>query len=451
MADQVFVGTVVQPDRLVEDGYVLVGDGLVQAIGTGPIPAGEKYGGAGFVVLPGAIDSQVHSRSQKGQEDFIWSTRSAAAGGVTTIVDMPYDDGCLIATAERFRDKMTEAGKQARVDFALFATVAPEDGAARIGELVDAGAAAFKFSTFGTHPTRFPRIPPQTLYSCFRLIGQRGLMAGIHNESDEMVRAFIAEVEASGITDYRAHGLSRPPITEAVADAEVFEIGAGAGCPVHIVHSSIARGYEMAAAYRSQGHEATIEACIHYLTLDEENDVRRLGGKAKINPPLRSRREVEAIWQHLANGNVTVVSTDHVSWSEERKTDPNMLKNASGVPGLEVLYPLLLKGLTERHLPLTHAARLLAHNPAKLFRIADRKGALAIGREADITLARRDLYRYRAADSGNNYVAWSPYDGIELPFRVVATFQRGRCVAADGKVSGAPGQGQFVRPSLRRH
>jgi allantoinase len=435
----------------VEDGYVLVGDGLVQAIGTGPIPAGEKYGGAGFVVLPGAIDSQVHSRSQKGQEDFIWSTRSAAAGGVTTIVDMPYDDGCLIATAERFRDKSTEAGKQARVDFALFATVAPEDGAARIGELVDAGAAAFKFSTFGTHPTRFPRIPPQTLYSCFRLIGQRGLMAGIHNENDEMVRAFIAEVEASGITDYRAHGLSRPPITEAVADAEVFEIGAGAGCPVHVVHSSIARGYEMAAAYRSQGHEATIEACIHYLTLDEENDVRRLGGKAKINPPLRSRREVEAIWQHLANGNVTVVSTDHVSWSVERKTDPNMLKNASGVPGLEVLYPLLLKGLTERNLPLTHAARLLAHNPAKLFRIADRKGALAIGREADITLARRDLYRYRAADSGNNYVAWSPYDGIELPFRVVATFQRGRCVAADGKVSGAPGQGQFVRPSLRRH
>jgi allantoinase len=448
MADQVFAGMVVLPDRVIDDGYVLVGDGLVQAIGSGQIPAGEKYGGAGFVVLPGAIDSQVHSRSQKGQEDFIWSTRSAAAGGVTTIVDMPYDDGCLIATAERFRGKMTEAGRQARVDFALFATVAPEDGAARIGELVDAGAAAFKFSTFGTHPTRFPRIPPQTLYSCFRLIGRRGLVAGIHNENDEMVRAFIAEVEARGITDYSAHGLSRPPITEAIADAEVFEIGASAGCPVHIVHSSIARGYEMAATYRSQGHEATVEACIHYLTLDEENDVRRLGGKAKINPPLRSRREVEAIWQHLAIGNVTVVSTDHVSWSEERKTDPNMLKNASGVPGLEVLYPLLLKGLTERNLPLTHAARLLAHNPAKLFRISDQKGALAIGREADIVLTRRDPYRYRAADSGNNYVAWSPYDDIGLPFRIVATFLRGRCVAADGRVSAAPGQGQFVKPSL---
>jgi allantoinase len=451
MPDRIFAGTVVLPDRVIDNGYVLVADGLVQAVGSGQAPAGEKHGGAGFIVLPGAIDSQVHSRSQKGQEDFIWSTRSAAAGGVTTIVDMPYDDGCLIATAERFRQKMTEAGQQARVDFALFATVTPEDGAARIGELIDAGAAAFKFSTFGTHPTRFPRIPPQTLYSCFRVIGPRGLIAGIHNENDEMVRAFTADVEASGMTDYRAHGLSRPPITEAIADVEVFELGAHTGCAVHVVHSSIARGYEIAASYRSQGYAATIEACIHYLTLDEENDLRRLGGKGKINPPLRSRSEVEAVWQHVAAGNVTVVSTDHVSWSEERKTDPNMLKNASGVPGLEVLYPLLLKGLTERNLPLTHAARLLAHNPAVLFRISDQKGALAVGRQADIALVRRDPYRYRAAESGNNFVGWSPYDGMELPFRVVATFLRGNCVAADGHVSGAPGEGRFVTPSRPPH
>jgi len=451
MADQVFVGTVVLPNRIIENGFVLAGDGLVQAIGTGPMPAGEKHGGPGFLVLPGAIDAQVHSRSQKGQEDFIWSTRSAAAGGVTTIVDMPYDDGCLIATAERFRNKVAEAGAQARVDFALYATVDPEEGATRIGELIDAGAAAFKFSTFGTHPKRFPRIPPRLLYACFSVIGPRGLVAGIHNENDEMVRSFTAEIEASGITDYRAHGLSRPPITEALATAEVFEIGVGAGCPVHIVHCSIGRGYELAAAYRAQGQAATIEACIHYLTLDEDNDVRRLGGKAKINPPLRPRREVEALWHHLAAGNVTVVSTDHVSWSEDRKTDPNMLKNASGVPGLEVLYALLVKGLVERNLPLTHAARLLAHNPAALFRIAETKGALAVGRDADIVLMRRDPYRYRAAESGNNFVAWSPYDGIDLPYRVAATFLRGMSAAAEGRVTATPGEGRFVRPPLPAH
>jgi allantoinase len=451
MADQVFVGTVILPDRMIEGGYVLVGDGVVQAVGSGAAPSGELHGGKELFVLPGAIDAQVHSRSQKGQEDFIWSTRSAAAGGVTTIVDMPYDDGSLIATAERFQTKVMEASAQARVDFALYATIDPQEGAMRIGELVDAGAAAFKFSTFGTHPQRFPRIPPHTLHACFSAIGPRGLIAGIHNESDEMVRAFTLEIEAQGITDYRAHGLSRPPITEALATAEVYELGVDAGCPVHIVHCSIGRGYELAAAYRTQGHAATIEACIHYLTLDEERDVRRLVGKAKINPPLRSRREVEALWHHLAAGNVTVVSTDHVSWSEDRKSDPNMLKNASGVPGLEVLYTLLLKGLSERNLPLTHAARLLAHNPAALFRIAHVKGALAVGRDADIVLMRRDPHRYRAAESGNNFVSWSPYDEIELPFRPVATFLRGTCIAADGRVTAEPGHARFVRPRLPAH
>lgn len=449
MIDQVFVGTVVLPDRIVEDGYVLVADGLVQRVGTGSPPTGERHGGRGYLVLPGAIDAQVHSRSQKGQEDFIWSTRSAAAGGVTTIVDMPYDDDCLICTADRFRTKVAEAAVQARVDFALYATVAPEDGASRVDELATAGAAAFKFSTFGTHPQRFPRIPPQTLYACFQAIKPHSLTAGVHNENDEMVRAFIAQVDAQGLTDYRAHGLSRPPITEALATAEVYEIGAATGCRAHIVHCSIGRGYEMAAAYRGQGYHATIEACIHYLTLDEETDVRRLVGKARINPPLRSRKEVEAVWRHLAAGNVTVVSTDHVSWSEDRKSDPNMLKNASGVPGLEVLYSLLMKGLAERSLPFTLAAQLLAQNPAKLFNIDQQKGALTVGRDADIVLMRRDPHRYRAAESGNNFVSWSPYENIELPFRPVATFVRGSRVAEDGRVTAQPGQGRFVHPPGR--
>src|SRR6202166_5331039 len=132
MADKVFVGTVVLPDRIVDNGYVLVGDGKVQSVGSGALPGGEKHGGPRFLVLPGAIDAQVHSRSQLGQEDFIWSTRSAAAGGVTTIVDMPYDECALIANAERFERKKKEAGAQARVDFALYATVDPAEGTARI-------------------------------------------------------------------------------------------------------------------------------------------------------------------------------------------------------------------------------------------------------------------------------------------------------------------------------
>jgi allantoinase len=447
--DLVVTGRVVGTDRVREQGYVAVRAGVIERIGEGSPPAARQRRDFGEAfILPGAIDAQVHSRSQRGQEDFIWSTRSAAAGGVTTIVDMPYDDGNLICTGERLARKAEEAGEQARVDFALYGTVHPNDGPIHIAEMVAAGAAGFKFSTFGTHPERFPRVPPQVLHACFTEIARYGLIAGAHNENDETVRAAEAEVARSGITDYRAHGLSRPPLAEALATAEVYEIGAATGCSSHIVHCSISRGYELCTAYRMQGYDTTIEACVHYLVLDEENDVARLGGKAKINPPIRSRKEVESLWRHLAAGNVSVVSTDHVSWSEDRKSDPAMLKNSSGVPGLEVLYALLLKGLYERGLSPVLAARLLAANPARLFRIGHRKGALELGRDADIVVMAHDPRRYDASASGNNFVGWSPYEGIELPYRPIATFLRGELVFDGVNVVSEPGHGRFVTPAV---
>lgn len=443
--DLVLTGRVVGTDHVQDAGYVAVRDGRVERIGQGRPPQAEQrldFGDA--LILPGAIDSQVHSRSQAGQEDFIWSTRAAAAGGVTTIVDMPYDDGMLICSAERFHRKAAQAGEQARVDFALYATVHPDEGAARIAELVAAGAAGFKFSTFDTHPERFPRIPPQVLQACFAEIARHGLIAGVHNEDDEVVRAALAQVAGSGITDHRAHGLSRPPFAEALATASVYEIAAATGCSAHIVHCSIGRGYELCRSYRAQGFDTTIEACIHYLVLDEETDVARLGGRAKVNPPIRSRAEVEALWRHLANGDITVVSTDHVSWSQDRKDDPVMLKNASGAPSLEVLYPLLLSGLEKRGLSLCWAARLLAANPARLFRIGHRKGALAVGLDADIAVMEPVRWRYDPAASGNNAVSWSPYDGMELVYRPLATFVRGRLVAEGSRVLAEPGTGRLV-------
>lgn len=184
------------------------------------------------------------------------STRSAAAGGVTTIVDMPYDDGDLIASADRVRAKAAEAEANARVDVALYGTCHPDEGPARIAEMVAAGVAAFKFSTFGTHPTRFPSIPPQMLHDRFDEIAKFGLTAGVHNENHEVAVAATERVKATGITDYRAHGLSRPEIAEALAITEVYEIGAATGCHAHVVHCSVRRGYDLCHAYRAQGFSA---------------------------------------------------------------------------------------------------------------------------------------------------------------------------------------------------
>lgn len=449
--DLSLAGTIVLPDRIIEAGYVAVRDGKVAAVGEGTAPAARDRHELGrALILPGAIDAQVHSLSQKNQEGFAWSTRSAAAGGVTTIIDMPYDEGNVVNSAEAVRIKIAAAGAEARVDFALYGTVNPAEGASRIPEQVEAGVAAFKFSTFGTDPVRFPRIPPALLEECFATIAPTGLTAGVHNEDDEYVRAAMEKVKALGVTDWRAHGLSRPPLTELFATLQIYETGAATGCPAHVVHCSLSRGYDIAASYRQQGFAATIECCIHYLVLDEENDVKRLGGKAKINPPIRPRAEVEALWQQVAAGNVTLVSTDHVSWSENRKTDPDMLKNSSGVPGLEVMVPLFVKGALERNIPLTWAARLMAENPARHFRLDHQKGALELGKDADIIVLEPRPKIYDAAASGHNVVGWSPYNGIELPWTVSATYLRGQQVFDGTNVLAEPGTGRFLRPEVRQ-
>ena len=205
--DLVLAGTVILADRIIPGGFVAVRDGKVAMIGQGVPPAGrDRHLLGDALILPGAIDAQVHSLSQKGQEDFIWSTRAAASGGVTTIVDMPYDEGNLVCSADAVRRKIDHAGKQARVDFALYGTIDPDEGPARITEMVAAGVAAFKFSTFGTDPKRFPRINPALLHDCFAAIAPTGLAAGVHNENHEAVDIHMARVKASGITDWRAHG-----------------------------------------------------------------------------------------------------------------------------------------------------------------------------------------------------------------------------------------------------
>ncbi|MFV0333455.1 MAG: dihydroorotase [Tropicimonas sp.] len=448
--DKVVRGTIVTEDGATEGGYVAIQDGKIARIGQGPAPAvpaareSEDFGNA--FILPGAIDPQVHSRSQGKEEDFLWSTRAAAAGGVTTIIDMPYDQGVLIATPELLREKAAEASEQARVDFALYGTINPRDGVGQIAALAEAGATAFKFSTFETHPERFPRITTPMLRDAFAEVAKTGLAASVHNENQEVIDAAMKAVQAAGITDYRAHTASRPPISETLAIAEVYEIAQETGCSGHIVHCSLGRGYEMAESYRAQGVDATIEACIHYLVCCEEDDVSRLVGKAKCNPPIRQRAEREALWKHLARGNISVISTDHVSWKLERKSSPNMLENSSGMPGLEVMGSLLIDGLVERGLPLSHAAKLLSGNAARLFRISHRKGQLAVGCDADIVVYAERPRLYDPAASGHNAVSWSPYEGRLIRHAPVATYLRGEMVFDGTEVLAEPGYGTWIKP-----
>lgn len=428
---------------VIHDGYIGLDKGKISFVGSElPHGAPDVIDHRGMLIFPGAVDAQVHSRSQKGREGFSYSTKAAAAGGVTTIVDMPYDEGLLVCNAAAVNEKASDIARQAHVDVALYGTIHPQDGTARMREQVEAGVCAFKLSTFGTHPERFPRIAPQLMFEAFKEAARFDVPVGVHNENDEVVRCRMAAIRAEGRTDYMAHGLTHTPLSELLATVEIYELGAASGCAAHVVHCSLGRGIDICESYKRQGFAASVEVCIHYLLFSEDTDVREKGGLAKINPPIRPATETGKLWSHLQSGNIDIVSTDHVAWSLDRKNDPNMLNNASGGPSLEVLVPALIKGCIVRGINLSVAARVLAANPARHFGL-DSKGELEVSRDADFSIIDPAMAPWRASHS-QTVSDWSLYDGMELP-QVRETWLRGEKIWDGSSVLNADGDGHFIR------
>ena len=169
--------------------------------------------------MPGIIDGQVHAGSQANQEGIGRASRAAAAGGVTTMVDMPYDDPEPVWHGELLRAKIAQVERDSHVDVALYATVSERYGTSTIAGLIEAGACAFKFSTFEAAPGRFPRIEEDMLHDAFALIAPSGLACGVHNQIQELTRKNIARLTEAQDTGWDAFARAHPPLIEHLATA----------------------------------------------------------------------------------------------------------------------------------------------------------------------------------------------------------------------------------------
>jgi allantoinase len=442
--DIVITGTVVLPDGPLENGWIAISGGKIAAIGSGDLPdAGERFDAGQDLIIPGVIDGQTHACSYGGLPGIASTTRSAVAGGITTIVDMPYDNPDPLNSVARLNAKIDAINKHAHSNVALYATVTPEQSTEEIEGLIARGVVAFKISTFESSPTRFPRISSNQTLEIFSALADTDIPLGVHNEDQEIVRAHITASKAAGRDGIEAHSESRPPAAEMAATAQFLELGAAAGAHAHIVHLTTTRGFDIVENYLLDGFRATGELCVHYLWLDPEIDGPKLGAKMKVNPPIRPG-QIEALWDDVADGRVAFVSSDHSSWPVDNKFTPSIFEAGAGVPGLETLLPAFytgaeIRGYDAAMMTIEH----LCERPAKFFGLWPEKGALRVGADADITILKAERQIWDSSKA-HDELCWSPFDGREFSVRVVRTYVGGKLAWDGADIVNAAGDGQYV-------
>ena len=446
--DLVIRGDVVTADTVKRNAFVAVREGKIAQVGDGAPPCASRVEDhRGALLFPGLVDAQVHAGSHEGVAGLRDATRAAAAGGVTAIVDMPFDEPQPVNDVDLFDAKIAKVRELAVVDVAFYVTARKDRNYAPLGGMAERGACGIKLSTYEYHPVRFPRFDTGEMFEIFREAVRLGLPVAFHNEDQGLVDHFLKKVIERGDRSPAAHGASRPPVAELVANAQILELAAATGVRCHIVHSSLAAGCAMGRHYRDRGAHVTTETCLQYLIFTEA-DVLTQGAFLRQNPPLRSESERLHLWESLERGEVDLVSTDHVAWPVERKSDPDIFKNGAGVPGLETLLPVFYTALSERNLSPSIIARLCARNPARHFGFAG-KGEIRVGADADIAVLRLGTTTFEK-ERMTSSVKWSPYHGRPLAGHVAATYLRGEKIFASGEVLAKPGYGQFVRPEQKR-
>ncbi len=436
---------------------VVVLDGKIAQLllrGT-PAEAVETIDAAGQLVLPGAIDIHFHCRAPTYPErgDFATETRAAAAGGVTTIFEMPISKPCC-ATGDIFRARKALGEENVYVNFALYGApglLKP----AEIEAMVNEGAIGFKIFMTGAPAGRndefeglcLPDVPG--LYQAMRLVAETGLVCAVHAENDQLLEWHTAQLKAAQRNDIAAHGESRPPHVEALAVATLLSLNETIGMNLHIAHLSSKETLEVFRRFKRTGSTASAETCPHYLFFTEA-DLERVGPYAKINPPLRKAEDVEALWGGIADGTLIAVTTDHSPFTVEEKerARTDIWRTPPGAPGVEELVLGMMDAALSGRLSIEKAVQLISTNGAKRFGIYPQKGVITTNADADIV-----IYDPRQTTTIQQDMLFSQakacdklYEGMTFKGKVCRTLVNGRTVFRDGEITGEKGWGKFVRP-----
>lgn len=438
---------------------IAVMDGRIAAIlqPGAPTDAQRVIDATGLVAMPGVIDAHLHlghgkdiSRPRVPKDSEI-ETASAAMGGITCMIPYLLAADPHAATFEEVRT-VTEAG--ARIDFGYHFIISTEAQLAEVPDYIQRyGAPTLKIfmNNRGGEGKRLglPDIDDGFFFRLAELAARHGGMVAPHPENIEIAwvlrdRAMKADPEGKG--GLAAWDASRPDFVEAEAVQRACYMANVAGSPIYIVHTSSAAALEAGLARRDQGDEVYFETCPHYLTHDVTDPIGAVG---KINPPLRGRKDCDRLWRAVIDGEIDTIATDHVHRDLSSK-DNGIWAASPGCPGMETLLPVMLtQGYHARQIPLERLVEVLSENPARLMGLDARKGALSIGKDADIVLVDLDAEWNLTRDKVVSSAGYSIYEGKAFRGKVQHTLLRGQAVVEDGALTDASiGIGRYQHRKL---
>lgn len=409
----------------------------------------------GHLTIPGCFDSHTHFMDPgfTHRENFLTGTSSAAAGGLTMIMDMPCCSKPSVRGVEELESKLNAIKDKAIVDYCMWGGITGEDIRAGkkhlIKEQADYGVTAFKVYMTPSVPT-YERVTDPEMLEAFRWVSEVGLPVGIHAENFAMCDYFVKKFEREGRMDGPAWAEARCVEAEQAAIELGINFAEASGARLHIVHMSSGIGAKLIGAAKKRGLSVTSETCPHYLMLNYQDAMTEHGAFAKIAPPLRTTKDNEELWEGLQNGSVDFIGTDHAPYeiaTEKAAEGMNIWTAFPGIPGVETMVPILVsEGYNKGRLSLSKLVDVLSTNAAKQYGLYPKKGAMHIGSDADFTII--DLDHEWTIDQEKTYsmAKYNPLHGIKLKGRPVKTVVRGTLVFdLEHGIVGKEGFGKFIK------
>ena len=429
-------------------GGVLVDSGKIAAVvsGTAEIEADQVLDLKGKLLLPGIVDGHVHF-NQPGRdhwEGYRTGSMAAAAGGVTSVLDMPLNATPPTITRELLEHKRQVVQGESVVDYAQWGGFV-DNNLDELAGMNTGGVVGFK-GFMSNSGVDFERLDDGLIYAGLSKTRELGNLIGLHAENEGVTAYLGNQMRLMGRTDRASWYVSRPPETELEAIERACFWAKSTGGNLHVVHVSIPEGVRAVARAKAEGAHVSVETCPHYLFFDHE-DFERIGPSAKCAPPIRSRSTVEALWQCVKEGLVDTIGSDHspCTWDEKARGMDNIWNAWGGILGLQMMLPALLTAGVHRHaLPLPDLVRMLSTNPARLFGLYPQKGDIRVGADADLVVI--DLQRQwtLTPDKLLYKNRHSAYVGYTFTGMVLQTIVRGKTVYREGKVVAEPGYGKLL-------